>query len=79
MNHFLPSGPDAHQYLKMAENLKSGIGLVDNLRFDEIIPPIGHPLILMIFGPLLWSYFALIIYLTLIIATNHFVFKNIFY
>ena len=41
-----PAGGDAVLYSGLADNLLQGRGYVDNVRHDEIIPPIGHPLVL---------------------------------
>ena len=39
-------GPDSVLYRGLALNLISRIGFVDNIRYDEILPPIGHPFLL---------------------------------
>lgn len=38
--------PDGQLYIGLAENISSGIGYIDNIRNDEILPPIFHPLYL---------------------------------
>jgi hypothetical protein len=41
-----PAGSDSELYSGLADNLLSGRGYVDTVRNDEIITPIGHPLVL---------------------------------
>jgi len=38
--------PDAKLYYSLAQNIVDGTGYFDTLRNDQIIPPIGHPLLL---------------------------------
>jgi hypothetical protein len=38
--------PDAKLYYALAQNIVDGTGYFDTLRNDQIIPPIGHPLLL---------------------------------
>ena len=47
---FNPISPDANLYYGLAQNLQDGTGYIDNIRNDEIIPTIGHPLIISFFN-----------------------------
>src|SRR3989304_6315872 len=38
--------PDSTLYIGLADNLVNGEGYYDTIRNDEILPPIGHPLLL---------------------------------
>jgi hypothetical protein len=40
--------PDSRLYLGLAQNLINGTGFHDTIRNDEILPPIGHPLLVAI-------------------------------
>lgn len=42
-----PAGLDAELYLGLGNNLLNGIGFIDTIRNDEILPTIGHPLVIM--------------------------------
>ncbi|MBD3789213.1 MAG: glycosyltransferase [Campylobacterales bacterium] len=42
----VPSGPDAQLYVGLAENLLNGTGYFDTIRHDEILPPVGYPLMI---------------------------------
>ncbi len=42
----VPSGPDAKLYFGLAKNLFNGVGYIDTIRHDEILPPIGYPYII---------------------------------
>ena len=44
-----PRSPDSDLYFGLAENIKSGTGYIDNIRNQDILPPVGHPLLLSIF------------------------------
>lgn len=46
----IQSSPDSKLYLGLAENIKSGTGYYDNIRNQDILPPIGHPLLLCVFS-----------------------------
>jgi len=41
--------PDAKVYYGLAENIYDGTGFFDTIRNDQILPPVGHPLILTFF------------------------------
>jgi len=41
-----PISPDAELYLGLGKNILNGIGYYDTIRNDEIIPSIGHPLLI---------------------------------
>ncbi len=45
-------GPDATLYWGLAENLHNGRGFINNIRNDNLLPPIGHVLILLFFKTL---------------------------
>lgn len=45
----MPAGPDGVLYGRLAENLLNGRGYIDNLRHQEVLPPVGHPLLLAVF------------------------------
>ncbi|PKP02373.1 MAG: hypothetical protein CVU11_12000 [Bacteroidetes bacterium HGW-Bacteroidetes-6] len=46
--NFLPSGPDANLYFGLSRNLVDGTGYIDNIRNDFILPPVGHPLLIVV-------------------------------
>lgn len=41
-----PMSPDSELYLGLAKNILNGIGYYDTIRNDEILPSIGHPLLI---------------------------------
>jgi hypothetical protein len=41
-----PSGPDALLYQGLGDSLIHGVGYIDNIRNDYILPPLMHPLII---------------------------------
>lgn len=43
-----PISPDSELYLGLAKNILNGTGYYDTIRNDEILPPIGHPLLIAI-------------------------------
>lgn len=42
--------PDSKLYCGLSENIKNGVGYHDTIRSDDILPPVGHPLLLLTFG-----------------------------
>jgi len=50
LENFLSPGPDANLYFGLGNNLLNGVGYIDNIRNDYILPPIGHPLLISLFS-----------------------------
>lgn len=46
---FSPMGPDAQLYYGLGQNILSGVGYVDTIRNDEILPSVGYPALVSIF------------------------------
>lgn len=44
--------PDSKLYYGLSKNIESGVGYYDTIRNDEILPPVGHPLLLLTLGSL---------------------------
>lgn len=40
------AGPDSNLYLQLAKNILNLDGYIDNIRNDEIMPPVGHPILI---------------------------------
>lgn len=76
LTHFVEPGPDALLYIQMSLNIKSGLGLIDNIRFQEIIPPLGHPLLLSFFNAKTWTYYSFFSVLIIMLLLFRKVFRN---
>jgi len=43
------TSPDSRLYIGLAKNIAEGTGYVDNIRDSNVLPPIGHPLLVSAF------------------------------